>query len=80
MKKEIKNKKRNNLNYFLKNMQPLDSFSDIDTTEYIQSLRGKNRLLWARFILGFKPIFLWFFSFGKRTFFTLEVLRYSVVS
>jgi len=45
MKKEIKNKKKDNLNHFLENMKPLESFINVDTTEYVQSLRGKSRII-----------------------------------
>ena len=45
MKKEIKNQKKANLNNFLKTMKPLDSFTDIDATEYVQGLRGKSRII-----------------------------------
>jgi len=45
MKKEIKNQKKANLNHFLETMKPLDSFTDIDATEYVQGLRGKSRII-----------------------------------
>ena len=45
MKKEIKNKKKDNLNNFLDTMKPLESFKDVDATEYVQELRGKSRII-----------------------------------
>jgi post-segregation antitoxin (ccd killing protein) len=45
MKKEIKNKKKDNLNHFLENMKPLESFTNVDATEYVQSLRGNSRII-----------------------------------
>ena len=45
MKKEIKNQKKNDLNHFLETMKPLESFIDVDATEYVQSLRGKSRII-----------------------------------
>lgn len=45
MKKEIKNKKKDNLNNFLDRMKPLESFKDVDATEYVQELRGKSRII-----------------------------------
>lgn len=38
------NTKRDNLNNFLEIMQPLESFFDVDATEYILSLRKKIRI------------------------------------
>jgi len=45
MKKEIKNKKKDNLNHFLENMKPLESFTNVDATEYVQSLRKNSRII-----------------------------------
>lgn len=45
MKKEINNKKKDNLNNFLDRMKPLESFKDVDATEYVQELRGKSRII-----------------------------------
>jgi len=45
IKKEIKNKRKDNLNHFLENMKPLESFTNVDATEYVQSLRGKSRII-----------------------------------
>jgi len=45
MKKEIKNQKKHNLNNFLDTMKPLESFKDVDATEYVQGLRGKSRII-----------------------------------
>ena len=45
MKTEIKKQKKSNLNSFLTTMEPLESFSDVEATEYVQEFRGKSRLL-----------------------------------
>ena len=45
VKKEIKNQKKENLNHFLETMKPIESFVDLDATEYVQSLRGKSRII-----------------------------------
>jgi len=47
MKKEIKN----NINIFLDKMKKLDSFADVDTTVYIQSIRGKSRIIVNKYCL-----------------------------
>jgi len=45
MKKEIKNQKKNDLKDFIKSMKPLESFVDVDATDYVQELRGKSRII-----------------------------------
>jgi len=45
VKKELKSAKSHNLNDFLKTMKPLESFVDVDATEYIQDLRSKSRII-----------------------------------
>lgn len=45
MKKEIKRKKESSLNDFLTTMSPLESFKDVDATEYIQDIRSSSRIL-----------------------------------
>jgi len=45
IKKELKTKKEKNLRNFLQDMQPLESFKEIDTDEYVRALRAKSRLL-----------------------------------
>ncbi len=45
MKTEIKKQKKSNLNSFLNTMKPLDSFKNVNTDEYVQSLRGKSRII-----------------------------------
>ena len=37
--------KRDNLNIFLENMQPLESFSDVDAREYVDGFRGNSRVI-----------------------------------
>jgi len=45
VKVEIKKKKKRDLNNFLANMTPIESFKNIDTTEYINEIRSKSRIL-----------------------------------
>jgi len=45
MNVEIKKQKKKSLNGFLKNMKPLESFSDIDATDYVKGLREKSRII-----------------------------------
>ncbi len=44
IKKEIKNYKKESLKDFLQNLEPLESFKDIDATQYIKEQRSKSRL------------------------------------
>ncbi len=45
VKKEIKNQNKDNLNQFLETMKPIESFVDVNATEYVQGLRGKSRII-----------------------------------
>ena len=45
MNTELKKQKKDNLNSFLESMQPIESFKDVDATEYVQSLRSKSRII-----------------------------------
>jgi predicted DNA-binding ribbon-helix-helix protein len=45
MKTEIKKQKIDNINEFINNMKPIESFLNVDATEYTQSLRQKSRIL-----------------------------------
>lgn len=45
MKKEIKKRKESNLNDFLANMSPIESFKDVDATEYVNNIRSNSRIL-----------------------------------
>ena len=45
MKKEIKKKKENNLNDFLAKMSPIESFKDVNATEYVNDIRSSSRIL-----------------------------------
>lgn len=45
MKKEIKKTKESNLNDFLANMSPIESFKDVDATEYVNNIRSSSRIL-----------------------------------
>jgi len=45
VKKELKVNKKDNLSDFLNTLEPLDSFKNIDATDYVNDLRSKSRLL-----------------------------------
>jgi hypothetical protein len=45
MKVEIKKKKKRDLNDFLANMTPIESFKDMDATEYVNEIRSQSRIL-----------------------------------
>ncbi len=45
MKQEIKKQKKSNLNSFLTTMKPIESFSNIEASEYVKNLRGNSRIL-----------------------------------
>jgi len=45
IKKEIKENKKDDLRNFLNSLKPLESFKDIDATDYINDLRSKSRIL-----------------------------------
>ena len=45
MKVEIKKKKKRNFNDFLADMTPIESFKNIDATEYVNEIRSKSRIL-----------------------------------
>jgi len=45
VKKELKKQHKNDMQVFIANMKPVESFVDMDATEYVQELRGKSRIL-----------------------------------
>lgn len=45
MKKEIKKQHKNDMQAFIDEMKPIESFREVDATEYVQNLRGKSRIL-----------------------------------
>ena len=48
MKQEIKKKKERNLNSFITNMKPIESFEKVDATEYVKNLRSSGSI-WCLF-------------------------------
>lgn len=46
VKVEIKKRKKRSLNNFLKEMKPIESFSNIDATEYIEDIRRNSRIIY----------------------------------
>jgi len=45
IKKEIKDNKKDDLKEFLNSLEPLESFKNVDATNYVNDLRSKSRLL-----------------------------------
>ncbi len=45
IRKEIVKQKKNDIQTFIDNMKPIESFADVDATEYVQNLRAKSRIL-----------------------------------
>jgi hypothetical protein len=45
VKKEIEKTKQDSFLNFLEELEPIDSFKNIDSNEYIENLRKKSRLL-----------------------------------
>ena len=45
IKKEIKKHKKETFNDFLNSLTPLESFKEIDASEYVKKLRNKSRLI-----------------------------------
>ena len=45
IRKEIVKQKKNDMQTFIDNMKPIESFSDVDATEYVQNLRAKSRIV-----------------------------------
>ena len=44
LKKEIKRYKKDSFDIFLDNLSPLESFSDVDASKYVEEIRSKSRL------------------------------------
>ena len=50
VKKELSRYKKNNLSQFIDNLTPLESFKDIDATDYVDEIRNKSRIIkWKYF-------------------------------
>ena len=45
VKKEIIKHKNSDIQAFVKDMKPVESFKDTDATAYVQNIRGKSRIL-----------------------------------
>lgn len=45
VKKELKKYGQNNLSKFIDSLQPLESFENIDATEYVDNIRSKSRIV-----------------------------------
>jgi len=45
IRQELRKKKERNLNDFITRMKPLESFGEVDATEYVRSLRDRSRIL-----------------------------------
>jgi len=42
---QLKTKETNDMKSFFDNMTPLESFKDIDATDYVHSIRSKSRII-----------------------------------
>ena len=50
VKKELKNYNKENLANFIDNLEPLESFKNIDALEYVDKIRSKSRIFkWNSF-------------------------------
>jgi len=45
VKKEIEKQHKNDMQMFIANMKPVESFTEVDAGAYVQELRGKSRIL-----------------------------------
>ena len=45
VKKELKKHGQNSLSEFIDSLQPLESFENIDATEYVDNIRNKSRIV-----------------------------------
>ncbi len=45
VKKELNRYKKNNLFQFIDNLTPLESFKDVDATNYVDEIRNKSRII-----------------------------------
>jgi len=45
IKNELKKYRKNNLEKFLDNLKPLESFRDINPTEYVDNIRNNSRII-----------------------------------
>ncbi len=45
IKKELQKYKKESFASFLENLEPLESFKDVDTQEYVDTIRNRSRIL-----------------------------------
>ena len=51
VKKELKKYEQNNLSQFIDSLQPLESFENIDASEYVDNIRSKSRIVKPKFCI-----------------------------
>jgi len=50
VRKELKRYKQNSLSQFIDNLEPLESFKNIEPNEYVDEIRNKSRIVkWKSF-------------------------------
>ena len=50
LKKELKKYKQNSLSQFIDNLEPIESFQDIEAEDYVDEIRNKSRIIkWKSF-------------------------------
>jgi len=50
LKKELKKYKQNSLSQFIDNLEPIESFQDIEAEDYVDEIRNKSRIIkWKYF-------------------------------
>jgi len=50
LKKELKKYKQNSLSQFIDNLEPIESFQDIEAKDYVDEIRNKSRIIkWKSF-------------------------------
>ena len=45
LKKELKKYKQNSLSQFIDNLEPLESFKNIEAKDYVDEIRNKSRII-----------------------------------
>jgi len=50
LRKELKRYKQNSLSQFIDNLEPLESFKDVEAQNYVDDIRNKSRIIkWKYF-------------------------------
>ena len=59
LKKELKKYKQNSLSQFIDNLEPLESFKNIETKDYVDEIRNKSRIIWSNWYKCRNRIYSW---------------------